>query len=159
MALPALALFWLVTALPCFAGESPAMAPRFLLEKPGGGFIGSPDLAGKVAIVNFWATWCAPCLQEIPYLNEAHKKYLREGLVVIGINYQQDGERVARFLGKTPVAYPIALDKDGAVAKKFGVNALPSSALIGKDGAVIHKLVGALTPSVIEEWIKEALAK
>ena len=157
---PALALsVALILAGQAIAGEAPSPAPRFMIEKPGGGYIGSANIATKAVIVTFWATWCAPCVQEIPHLNEAYNKYKGEGFLVVGINYQQDEERVARFLQKTQVDYPVGLDKDGAVGKKFGVKALPASALIGKDGRLIRWSVGAMTPAVIEEWVKEALGK
>ncbi|MDH5678842.1 MAG: TlpA family protein disulfide reductase [Nitrospinota bacterium] len=134
-------------------------APAFHLQKPGGGHIGSADITGKVALLNFWATWCVPCVQEIPHLDRMFGKYQEQGFVIIGVNYQQDEPRIIRFMEKRPVSYPMAMDPDGALSKHFGVRALPVSILIDREGVIVEKLVGTLTVKVLEAWLDRYLAK
>ncbi|MDH5637199.1 MAG: TlpA family protein disulfide reductase [Nitrospinota bacterium] len=134
-------------------------APIFKLEKPGGGQISSADIAGKVTLVNFWATWCVPCVREIPHLDTAYGKYRAQGFLIVGVNYQQDEKRVLRFMEKRPVSYPMALDTEGDFSKLFGVNALPVSILIDREGFITHKLVGTLSKKVLENWLAETLGK
>lgn len=134
-------------------------APAFLLDKPGGGLISSADISGKVALLNFWATWCVPCVREIPHLDTAYNKYRAQGFLIIGINYQQDEKRVLRFMKKSPVSFPMALDLEGDISRLFGVNALPVSILIDREGFIAHKLVGTLSEKVLKIWLEETLDK
>ena len=139
--------------------EAVRKLPDFELNTPAGSVISSSQLAGKAVLINFWATWCAPCIQEIPIIEKAAKKHGPEGLAVVGVNYRQNLERVERFLKKKPVSYPVAMDKDGAFSRIFQVNALPVSIMAGRDGTILHKKVGAVSEEELELWITEALAR
>jgi cytochrome c biogenesis protein CcmG/thiol:disulfide interchange protein DsbE len=95
------------------------------------------DLArfrGKVVVIDFWASWCAPCRQSFPWLNEMHAKYGDRGLVVIGVNVDRERAEADRFLKQTPAEFPIVYDPDGLLAARYQVPGMPSSYIIGRDG-------------------------
>jgi thiol-disulfide isomerase/thioredoxin len=122
------------TALTFAAGSSewvgkqlPSLGVSFLKAKP--------DLKGKPAIVEFWATWCPPCRASIPHLNEIHQKYKDKGLVVIGITDEARGT-VENFKRKTPMDYNVAVG-GAAISKKLGINGIPHAFLVGKDGKIV----------------------
>jgi len=104
-----------------------------------------PDLAeyrGKVVVLDFWASWCVPCRRSFPWLNQMHARYGPEGLVIIGINVDQDRNEAAAFLAKYPAQFRISYDKDGRMAREFGVQGMPSSYVIGRDGQLSAKHLG-----------------
>lgn len=95
------------------------------------------DLArfrGKVVLVDFWASWCAPCRQSFPWLNEIYAKYRDRGLVVIGVNVDRERAEAERFLKQTPADFEILYDPDGSLATRYQVPGMPSSYLFGRDG-------------------------
>lgn len=102
------------------------------------------DLAayrGKVVVVDFWASWCAPCRRSFPWLDSMQRKYGDDGLVVIGINEDNAAEDAEAFLQSFPVSFRIVADRDGALAREFDLVAMPSSYVIGRDGELaLHHL-------------------
>lgn len=95
------------------------------------------DLArfrGKVVIIDFWASWCAPCRQSLPWLNEMQAKYRDRGLVVIGVNVDRERAEADRFLEQMPANFQIVYDPDGSLAARYHVPGMPSSYVIGRDG-------------------------
>jgi thiol-disulfide isomerase/thioredoxin len=114
---------------------------------------GKPDLKGKPAIVEFWATWCGPCRATIPHLNEINKKYKDQGLVVIGITDEQRGA-VDNFKRTTPMEYNVAVG-GGAISKKMGITGIPHAFLVGKDGKIVwHGHPAGLKDAEIEKVLK-----
>lgn len=97
--------------------------------------------AGKVILIDFWATWCGPCHKAIPYLNTLHDELKEQGFVVIAINVDEDVSAVPAFLKRYPVDYPMLFDSSGACPSVFNVEVMPSSYLIDKSGTIqyIHK--------------------
>lgn len=95
----------------------------------------APELKGKPAIVEFWATWCPPCRKSIPHLNELNKKFSSQGLVVVGIT-DEDKKKVEEFRKTTPMEYSVALDKKG-LGEKFGITGIPHAFVVGKDGKIV----------------------
>jgi thiol-disulfide isomerase/thioredoxin len=95
----------------------------------------APDIKGKPAVVEFWATWCPPCRATIPHLNEINKKYKDKGLVVIGIT-DEEKKTVDEFRKKLPMEYNVALDKKD-LGKKLGITGIPHAFLVDKDGKVV----------------------
>ena len=135
-------LLWLVIAL---LGMGPAMAeirgqaaPDFTLKSLSGENIRLGDYRGQVVLLNFWASWCAPCRQEMPLLNELHHRYAPLGFSVIGVNVEQDNTAARRWLEKTPVDFPILFDTDNKVSRRYDIRAMPTTALIDRDGNVRH---------------------
>ena len=95
------------------------------------------DLAeyrGKVVVLDFWASWCVPCRRSFPWLNAMQQKYADDGLVVVGVNVDQEPESAAAFLADYPASFQIAYDTEGRLAKQYAVQGMPSSFVIGRDG-------------------------
>jgi cytochrome c biogenesis protein CcmG/thiol:disulfide interchange protein DsbE len=92
--------------------------------------------AGKVVLVDFWASWCSPCLQSFPWMNELQRKHGGEGFVVVAVNLDQDRALADAFLGKTPATFRVEFDPAGSVARQFDVQAMPTSVLIDRSGKV-----------------------
>jgi thiol-disulfide isomerase/thioredoxin len=111
-------------------------APAFTLEQRGGGSVSLADLRGKVVLVNFWATWCGPCRKEMPLLEQIHRKYAPLGLVMVGINVEEDGRLFDTFLKDVPVSFPILLDPKNGVSKLYDVAAMPSTVIIDRKGNI-----------------------
>ena len=100
---------------------------------------------GKVVIVDFWASWCVPCRRSFPWLNEMQAKYADQGLVIIGVNEDTSEEEVAGFLADYPARFEIVRDNEGSLATEFGVVAMPSSYIIGRDGKIATRHLGFKT--------------
>jgi thiol-disulfide isomerase/thioredoxin len=110
----------------------PASAAEFNLD----------DYAGKVVVLDFWASWCAPCRRSFPWLNTMHEKYADDGLVIVGVNLDLERDEAARFLGEFPALFRIVYDDDKELARRFEVIAMPSSYLIGRDGKTVEQHLG-----------------
>ncbi|MGH8147946.1 MAG: TlpA family protein disulfide reductase [Rhodanobacteraceae bacterium] len=114
---------------------------------------------GKVLLVNFWATWCAPCRKEMPMLAKAQAAHAQNGLQIVGVAMDQPSS-ASRFLKQVPVSYPIliGIDADPVPTTTFGDTAglLPYSVLIGRDGRVLKTKLGALDPATIKAWLDDA---
>lgn len=89
---------------------------------------------GKVVVLDFWASWCGPCRRSFPWLNEMHGKYEDQGLVIIGVNLDANFEDASEFLEDYPASFEIFFDTDAVLATEYGVEAMPSSFVIGRDG-------------------------
>ena len=131
-------------------------APDFELSTPEGRKIHLRDLRGKAVVLNFWATWCVPCKQEMPWLVDFQKHYGPQGLVVLGISMDNSPEPVRRYLLKTPVNYPVLMGKQ-AIADQYFVKGLPSSIYIDRNGKITDQVPGLAARSVMENEIKLAL--
>jgi len=92
------------------------------------------DQEGKVVVLDFWASWCTPCRRSFPWLNDMHAKYQQQGLVIIGVNLDASREDASEFLEKYPARFRIHFDTNAALATEYGVEAMPSSFVIGRDG-------------------------
>jgi cytochrome c biogenesis protein CcmG/thiol:disulfide interchange protein DsbE len=103
------------------------------------------DLAqfeGKVVVLDFWASWCVPCRRSFPWWNTMQAKYGDAGLVVIGVNLDNDLQEAATFLGEYAADFKIHYDKDKVLAKQFGVQAMPSTYILGRDGELFARHFG-----------------
>lgn len=134
-------------AFAAFGAQPPVAsqpAPGFRLPSLSGGEIGLADLKGRLVLLNFWATWCEPCRREMPGLERLAQRYRERGLTVLAINEDaDDGARATRFVARHALTYPVLLDGDGAVARRYRAKALPMSYLIGADGNLLGTVVGA----------------
>ena len=130
------------------------------------------DYAGKVVLVNFWATWCDPCRTEIPWLMELRKKYNDKGFEVLGVAMDDEGKNVVQpFVEKErfevngqklPMDYPILLVGDSDAADKFlggigGIVGLPTSVLVSRDGKRVKNTIGPVDPEKLERDIQSLL--
>jgi thiol-disulfide isomerase/thioredoxin len=118
-------------------------APAFALKSIDGKTIDSTGLKGKVVLLDFWTTWCAPCRKEMPALAAIHSEFKDAGLILIGVNVGEDRELVEKFLKTTPAPYPIVLSNDSDIVASFQVSAFPTYVLIGRDGNIAAHQVGS----------------
>ena len=118
-------------------GPAPS-APDFALPSRDGGEVRLSELKGQVVMINFWATWCGPCRQEMPLLQQIHAKYEPLGFTMLGINVEPDSAAAQVWLKGMPVSFPILFDRKSEVSASFGVEAMPSSVLIDREGRVRH---------------------
>ena len=96
------------------------------------------DLKGKVVYVDFWASWCGPCKQSFPWMNEMQRKYGGKGLQIVAINVDAKRADADKFLAQNTTAFALAFDSKGEAPKRFGVKGMPTSALIDADGKVLY---------------------
>ncbi len=114
-------------------------------------------LKGKVVLVDFWATWCAPCVQAMPDLQKLHDKYGGRGFSVVGVSIDENGARaVEPFLAKRKFTYPILLDQDGSW-EKWGVKAIPAMFLVDKNGQIVRQWTGKADKKEVEKAVAELL--
>lgn len=100
------------------------------------------ELRGKVVLVDFWASWCVPCRHSFPWMNDMQKKYGAQGLQIIGVNLDDDKSAADKFLREIPASFKLKFDPAGTLARKFDVQAMPSSYLLDASGNVIAKHFG-----------------
>ena len=98
--------------------------------------------AGKVVVLDFWASWCEPCRRSFPWLNAMHLKYSREGLVIVGVNLDMERADALRFIEEYPAEFSVVYDENQALARQYDVVAMPSSYVIGRDGQLAAKHMG-----------------
>jgi len=118
------------------------LAPPFDLKGPEGEQIRLADFQGRPVIVNFWATWCPPCREEMPSMQRAHEQISKEGMAVIAINVGEDADTVAQFLGQVPVDFPLPLDETSAVVTSWPVRGLPTTFVVDPDGRLAYVATG-----------------
>lgn len=116
-------------------------APELVLASRDGGKVNLADLKGQVVMINFWATWCGPCRQEMPLLAQLHTKYEPLGFTLLGVNVEPDSAAAVNWLKGMPVQFPILFDTDSAVAGRFGVEGMPSTVFVDRKGQVryVHR--------------------
>ena len=113
-----------------------AAAPDFTLRTLDGSNLRLQEQRGKVVLVNFWATWCGPCKQEMPHLNRLYDKYRGSGFVLLGVNIDDDPRQASSTAGKLGLHFPVLLDTDKAVSRLYDLGSMPATVLIDRDGRV-----------------------
>ena len=113
-------------------------APDFTLRSVGGANLRLHEQRGQVVMVNFWATWCGPCRQEMPHLNRLYDKYRGAGFVLLGVNIDDDPRAAANLAAKLGLRFPVLLDTDKKVSRVYDMSAMPATLLIDRDGRVRH---------------------
>ena len=126
----------LSVALPALAGPTGAPAPSFTLAARGGQNVSLTQYKGQVVMLNFWASWCGPCRQEMPLLESIYRKYNKMGFTMIGVNVEPDSNAANDWLKATPVSFPILYDRDSKVSKLYDVAGMPSTVIIDRSGKV-----------------------
>jgi peroxiredoxin len=134
-------------------------APDFTLNAMAGPNLRLKEQRGRVVMVNFWATWCAPCRQEMPHLNRLYEKYRGAGFVLLGVNVDEDVAKAADVAAKLGVTFPVLLDTQKSVSKLYDVSTMPSTMIIDRDGKVryVHRGYLAGYEENYEKQIRELL--
>ena len=149
------ALAWAAFALAAGAAElkpwSGGATPPLALEDLQGGRHELADYKGKVVLVNFWATWCEPCREEMPSIDRLQSSLAGQPFQVLAVNYAEPLSRIDKFVAAVPLGFPLLRDYDGAVAKAWGARILPASFLVGRDGRIRYFVYGGL------DWSSEAV--
>ncbi|MEZ5596330.1 MAG: TlpA disulfide reductase family protein [Pseudomonadales bacterium] len=120
--------------LPVFAGTAVQAAPDFTLKSLDGSNVRLEDLRGQVVLINFWATWCGPCRQEMPVLDRLYKRYQDTGFTIVGVNVEGEAAPAQALATKTGVTFPILLDDAQKVSKLYDLKAMPSTVVVDRDG-------------------------
>ena len=137
-------------------GNRPA-APEFALTDINGKPLSLAQYKGKVVLLDFWATWCAPCKVEIPHFIALQDKYGPQGLQIIGLSMDDDAKPVVKFAAQMKINYPIAVGDEKLASKYGGVLGLPIAFIVDKEGRIVHKHVGETAPEVFEKEVAELL--
>lgn len=127
------------TAMAAIAPSS--TAPDFTLHTMNGPNMRLQEQRGKVVMINFWATWCGPCRQEMPHLDRLYDKYKSSGFVLMGINVDDDTRNAAAVAAKLGVRFPVLLDTDKQVSRLYDLSTMPSTVIVDRDGKVryVHR--------------------
>ena len=113
-------------------------APGFTLKSLSGKNLSLREYRGQVVMINFWATWCGPCRQEMPALNALYEKYRSAGFMLFGVNVDAESANAAQMAGKLKVSYPILFDTDKKASALYQVNTMPMTVLVDRDGKIRH---------------------
>jgi len=132
-ALRALLLAALIAA-PAMAVAPSGPAPKFQLGSMAGKTVNLDQFKGQVVMINFWASWCGPCRQEMPILEKLYGKYKPMGFTMVGINVEPDSQLAVNWLKETPVTFPILFDTKSEVSKLYKVAGMPSTVIIDRQG-------------------------
>jgi thiol-disulfide isomerase/thioredoxin len=137
---------------PALAGGKPA--PNFALKTAAGQTVELKQLAGKVVVVNFWATWCGPCRMEIPGMLEVYKKYKGKGLEIVGVSLDQKGWSVVTpYVEKTKIDYPIVLGTEKVVGDYGNFQAIPTTFVVDKKGNIVGEHTGSMSKEAFEKMV------
>ncbi len=135
-----LALVFSVFAASSLAGSglTGQVAPDFVLKSSSGENLRLSEYRGDVVMVNFWATWCGPCRQEMPLLDELYSRYQRVGFSLLGVNIDDDSRKAMNMIAELGVSFPVLFDSRKEVSKLYEVDAMPVTVIIDREGNVRH---------------------
>jgi thiol-disulfide isomerase/thioredoxin len=135
-------------------------APPFALNDLDGKPWQLSALQGRAVMLNFWATWCEPCREEMPSLQALARRHEADSLSVLMVNYRESEPGIRRFLEHTPLALPVLLDRDGSAARAWTPRVFPTTVLIDRSGRPRHQVVGAVdwNGDDARQWVRELLA-
>jgi len=135
-----LALVFSVFAASSLAGSglTGQVAPDFVLKSSSGENLRLSEYRGDVVMVNFWATWCGPCRQEMPLLDELYSRYQRVGFSLLGVNIDDDSRKAMNMIAELGVSFPVLFDSRKEVSKPYEVDAMPVTVIIDREGNVRH---------------------
>ncbi len=132
--------------------ENGSLANDFALENLKGEQVRLSDLRGKVVVVDFWATWCIPCVEEMPYFQQFQSQY--PGFVMLGIDQKESADQVSSFLEGKGIEYPILLDYNAKVAGSYKVFMLPTTFFIDPEGMIRFRHYGIMTPDQLAYYLR-----
>ena len=141
-----------LVSLPLLAFAPGTPAPPFSLNSRAGADVSLAQYKGQVVMLNFWASWCGPCSQEMPLLESIYKKYNKLGFTMIGVNVEPDSKASDEWLKQTPVSFPILYDRDSKVSKLYEVGGMPCTVIIDRGGN-LRKLHRGYKPGDENEYL------
>jgi peroxiredoxin len=112
------------------------VAPDFSLQSRDGDVLSLAEFRGQVVMINFWATWCGPCREEMPHLEALHQRYSALGFALLGVNVEENSDDAVAWLEDTPVSFSILFDPENRVSELYDVVAMPSTVLVDRQGTV-----------------------
>jgi peroxiredoxin len=130
------------------------VAPDFTLKSRNSGNLKLSEYRGDVVMINFWASWCAPCRQEMPLLEDLYEKYSDLGFTLLGVNVEEDSSKADELLKDVRVSFPILFDNKNEVTKMYNVVAMPTTVIVDRDGNMRYLHRGYL-PGYEEEYKKQ----
>jgi cytochrome c biogenesis protein CcmG/thiol:disulfide interchange protein DsbE len=147
-----------LAAAALFLAQANKPAPGFTLQNPAGAKISLADYKGKVVLLNFWATWCVGCKEEIPWFVDFQTKYKPEGLEVLGVSLDDEGWKVLKpYLAEHPMNYTVLLGNDDVATLYGGVDALPTTLLIDRNGNIASSHLGVVDRVAVEKELQALL--
>lgn len=154
------ALALLLAAASAVAAAVPSgAAPDFTLHQLSGPNLRLQEQRGRVVMLNFWATWCGPCRQEMPQLDKLYQKYRSAGFVLLGVNVDDDARNAAGVASRLGVSFPVLLDTDKQVSRQYELATMPSTVIIDRDGKVrwVHRGYREGFEQTYEQQIRQLL--
>ena len=136
------------------SGLTGQTAPDFVLKSATGENIRLSEYRGDVVMINFWATWCGPCRQEMPLLDELYGRYQRVGFNLLGVNIDDDPRRAMAMVNELGISFPVLFDEDKKVSKLYEVETMPLTILLDREGTVRHVHHG-YQPGYEQEYLNE----
>ena len=133
-------------------------APDFSLVRLDGGVFDLSENLGRPVLINFWASWCPPCIREAPVLEAAWREFGDRGVVFVGVDIQDTEQEANRFVEAFNVTYTNVIDPDGTVTVDYGVIGLPVTFFVDREGIIVRRWVGALKARQLDEWLDQLLA-
>ena len=130
-----------------------SMAPDFSLADLDGNPVRLAELRGRPVIVNFWASWCGPCVEEFPLLREAAARHADEGLAIVGVVYQDRSEAARDFMARNGATWPAAMDPGDRVASAYGILGPPETFFIGRDGTIVARQIGQFSAESLDDKV------
>ena len=132
------------------------VAPDFTLPSPTGEEYTLSQWRGQAVVVNFWASWCAPCRVETPYFQELSEQYAGQ-VVIVGVNQGETAAVASQFVADYQLTYPVVLDQDNRISREYAIFGLPTTLFIDETGVVRHIIPGAVNKAVLESQIQQLL--
>ncbi len=141
------------------ASEVSGPAPDFTLRSNSGKNLKLSEFRGQVVLLNFWASWCGPCRQEMPALEKLHQRYHKLGFTVIGVNVEEDSTAAKKMLREVRVSFPILFDTQNTASKLYNVSAMPTTVIIDRDGNMryLHKGYKPGEERDYRKWVKKLI--
>ena len=134
--------------------ETGSPAPDFALEAADGTMVRLDDYLGDVVLLNFWATWCAPCRIEMPLLQSTFESFRDQGLIVLGIDFDESADLVASFGDELGLTFPLLLDPGGKIQQQYKVRGYPTTVVLDREGRIQSYHIGILTQSQLDGYLE-----